>query len=62
MKDRKLRVYNSTRKYGDPSILLQGAWLAEAGFSPGDYISVICQENQLTIQIEKKYEQEADVH
>ena len=62
MKERKLRVYNSTRKYGDPGILLQGVWLAEAGFAPGDYISVKCQENQLTIQLEKKYVPEADVH
>lgn len=62
MKDRKLRVYNSTRKYGDPCILLQGAWLAEAGFTPGDYISVICQDNKLTIQIEKKCVLETDVH
>ena len=61
MKERKIRVYNSLRKHGDPSILLQGAWLADAGFAPGDYISVKCQENQLTIQLEKKFVPEADV-
>ena len=49
MKERKIRVYNSLRKHGDPSILLQGAWLADAGFAPGDYIS------------EKKFVPEADV-
>ena len=56
IKERKLRVYKSTRNYDQPSIVLQGAWLAEAGFTPGDYISVSCQENRLTIQIEKKFD------
>jgi toxic protein SymE len=55
MKERKLRVYKSTRNYAQPSIVLQGAWLAEAGFAPGDYISVSCQENRLTIQIDAKF-------
>ena len=61
MKERKIRVYNSLHKHGDHSNLLQGAWLADAGFAPGDYISVKCQENQLTIQLEKKFVPEADV-
>lgn len=48
-----LRVCKSTRNYDQLSIVLQGAWLVKAGFAPGDYISVSCQENRLTIQIEK---------
>ena len=49
----KLRVCKFTRNYDQLSIVLQGAWLVKAGFAPGDYISVSCQENRLTIQIEK---------
>ena len=33
-------------------IRLKGKWLEEAGFKPGDYVSVSIEMGKLTIQIE----------
>lgn len=53
--ERNIRVYNS-RSYDAPCIILQGKWLAELGFSAGDYLSVKCQKDQITIQIKERFQ------
>lgn len=58
MEERKLRVYQSRKNQKDPCIILQGKWLANLGFAAGDYLSVNCQENQIIITIQEKYQQE----
>ena len=55
MEDRKIRVYHSRANQNDPSIILQGKWLAACGFAAGDYLSVKCSENQLIISIQEKF-------
>ena len=51
MIDRKLTVCYGRGNYrqAPPQIVLQGKWLEQAGFTPGDKITVSCQEGQLTI-------------
>ena len=61
MKERKLRVYNSRRKHGVPCIELQGAWLAEMGFHPGDYITVSGEDNILKIALSQRFSDEIPV-
>lgn len=61
MKERKLRVYNSRRKHGVPCIELQGAWLAEMGFHPGDYITVSGEGNTLKITLSQRFSDEKPV-
>lgn len=53
MKERTLKVYNqpSLVNYDRPNIVLQGLWLKEAGFNPGDKIKVSYQENQIHITL-----------
>jgi len=48
---RKLKVYRRTNESGNqiPTIVLQGKWLINHGFNPGDYIAVECEENDLRI-------------
>ena len=45
---RKLKVY-ATGDQAKPQIILQGKWLADCGFSTGDFIMVACEDNKLTI-------------
>lgn len=51
MDGRKLTVCYGRGNYkqAPPQILLQDKWLAQAGFSAGDKITVKCQKGQLTI-------------
>lgn len=51
MIDRKLTVCYGRGNYqqAPPQIVLQGKWLEQAGFTPGDKITVGCQEGRLTI-------------
>jgi hypothetical protein len=37
-----------------PAIRLNGNWLAEAGFVPGEKVSVRVEERSLTIQLEAR--------
>ena len=48
---RKLKVYKRTSDSGRdmPVIVLQGNWLMNHGFNPGDFIAVECEENDLHI-------------
>lgn len=55
MNDRELTACRSRRNYEWPSILLDGKWLKESGFEPGDKVRVCCDKGKLTIQ--KKQEQ-----
>ncbi|MDJ1498799.1 SymE family type I addiction module toxin [Cytophagaceae bacterium DM2B3-1] len=54
-KDRKLKVSASyrRRKYGRsafvPQLTLSGAWLAAAGFAPGDPVVVQVEDDQIRI-------------
>lgn len=54
-KDRKLKVSASyrRRKYGRsmfvPQLTLSGVWLAAAGFSTGDPVVVMVEDNQIRI-------------
>lgn len=50
-KNRSTKVYSqSGRNYkATPTIILKGQWLAEMGFSIGDYISVSCEKGKLVI-------------
>lgn len=50
---RKLKVYRSTNSNSSsdmPTIRLDGKWLQRYGFNTGDYISVECNEGELTIR------------
>lgn len=51
MEQRNLTVYTGRGKnYAvTPQIILQGQWLAQAGFCVGDKITVNCQTDKLTI-------------
>ncbi len=56
MKNRNLKVcefvdiISRTKPYRAPRILLQGKWLEEAGFKPGDKITVECSNGKLLIK------------
>ena len=45
---RKLKVYSTLGKPA-PKICLQGKWVEEVGFSIGDYIEVVIDDNQMII-------------
>ena len=49
-----VRVYYS-QDGKSSKILLQGHWLQEAGFQPGDYLSVSVEANKLIIDIKEKF-------
>ena len=51
--NRNVRVYNAPT--GGSKILLQGHWLQDAGFLPGDYLSVSVRKNKLVIDIKEKF-------
>ena len=51
--NRNVRVYNAP--IGGSKILLQGHWLQDAGFQPGDYLSVSIETNKLIIDIKEKF-------
>lgn len=55
MEERRIRVYKSRRDEELPCIILQGKWLEEAGFHPGDYLSVSYENEVITISIKEKY-------
>lgn len=42
----------------DPCIILQGKWLADLGFTAGDYLSIDCKENQIIITLQENFQQE----
>ena len=43
-------VAQSGYKYREtPTITLKGLWLADAGFSIGDYVTVSCEDGRLVI-------------
>lgn len=51
-KSRKLTVYGITKGpqfQSIPQIRLQGDWLKASGFSIGDNIQVVCENNRLII-------------
>lgn len=50
-KKRSIKVYGqSGYKYRKtPTIMPKGLWLKEAGFDIGDYISVTCEDDKITI-------------
>ena len=52
--ERHLKVYSSRLRYADnanaPCIRIEGKWLSEYGFNPGDYISVECKNGELIIR------------
>lgn len=50
MNDRELTACRSRRNYEWPSIILDGKWLKESGFAPGDKVLVRCEDVKLTIQ------------
>lgn len=50
MKDRELTACRSRRNYGWPSIILDGKWLKNSGFEPGDKVQVHCEDGKITIQ------------
>ena len=45
---RKLKVYSTLGKPA-PKICLQGKWVEEVGFSIGDYIEVVIDDNRVII-------------
>ena len=51
MEERMMTVYRgSTKDYEPvPKITIQGKWLEKMGFSIGDRLLVVCEENGLTI-------------
>ena len=62
IRDRKLKVYGvqaerkvrsmfaTARRYIEiPQIKLQGLWLQETGFKPGDNLNVQCEDGKLII-------------
>ena len=51
MEERMMTVYRgSTKDYEPvPKITIQGKWLEKIGFSIGDRLLVVCEENGLTI-------------
>ena len=55
MKDRNMRVYRARRNNKYPSIILQGKWLHDVGYSAGDYIKVTEEEGRIIISIKEKY-------
>lgn len=48
-KIRTLQVYSAMGGNPYSMIRLVGKWLEDAGFTPGDYIKVVVDKNQLTI-------------
>ena len=52
--NRNVRVYYS-QDGKSSKILLQGHWLQEAGFQPGDYLSISVRKNKLIIDIKEKF-------
>ena len=48
---RKLKVYNQSQGYSwnIPTIILKGEWLKNINFNCGDNISVLCENNKITI-------------
>lgn len=50
-KKRSIKVYGQSgyRYRETPTIMLKGKWLEELGFKIGDYISVSCEDVELTI-------------
>lgn len=51
---RRITCLRSRKNYASandvPSILLEGIWLKELGFHPGDYAEIECNEGQLIIR------------
>lgn len=60
MKVRKLTVYEGFGKdyVSIPKIILQGQWLKKLGFSVGDKVSIIFQQDQLIITKFQEREEE----
>jgi len=54
-KDREVRVYRSRRNHVDPCIILEGKWLMEMGFNPGDYLTITKKAEHLEVHIKEKY-------
>ena len=52
MSRRKLTLYSGggAYRYPFPQIILQGQWLKSLGFSAGDKITVICNQDQIIIE------------
>lgn len=52
MSKRELTVYSGGGTYRNPfpQIILQGQWLKSLGFSAGDKITVICNQDQIIIE------------
>lgn len=52
MSKRELTVYSGGGAYRNPfpQIILQGQWLKSLGFSAGDKITVICNQDQIIIE------------
>ncbi len=52
MSKRELTVYSGGGVYRNPfpQIILQGQWLKSLGFSAGDKITVICNQDQIIIK------------
>ena len=57
---RKIRVYTSRANLSNPCIILQGKWLADLGFTAGDFLSVKGQDQKISIQIKEKYQEKKD--
>ena len=55
MDERRIRVYNSRHRQGVPCITFEGKWLSEAGFHPGDYLSVSAKDENITIKIRERF-------
>lgn len=56
--ERKIRVYHSRANTDNPCIILQGKWLADAGFAAGDYLTVNYSNNHINITIREKFNAE----
>ena len=52
---REIRAYTSRSNTSYPCIVLQGKWLADLGFSVGDYLSINCEDQKITINIKEKF-------
>lgn len=53
---REIRVYTSRSNTSYPCIILQGKWLADLGFSAGDYLSIDGEDQKISIQIKEKFQ------
>ena len=61
MLSKQLKVYESSKRQGDPCILLQGKWVRDLGFQKGANVDILYNQGQISIVLIKDQNPPADL-